>query len=64
MENETVNFCKPEVMSVCAACSRVEQKNCRYYEKSHSVDRCMYYVLQAYCDCLDAQKQARQAAVT
>ena len=63
MQDEAVNFCKTEMMSFCAACDNKEQKNCRYYEKSQSIDRCMYYILQRYCDCLEAQKAARLAAV-
>jgi hypothetical protein len=48
-------LCKKDFMSICNAASESEQKNCTFYRKSSRSDRCMYFVLDGYCDCLEAQ---------
>lgn len=48
-------FCKSGPMSVCTAGSEKEQKKCRFYQKSSYSDRCMYFIFDKYCDCLEAQ---------
>jgi hypothetical protein len=47
-------------MSVCTAENEHQQKYCRFYEKSSYSDKCMYYVFDAYCDCLEAQLSAQE----
>ena len=58
MASSMVSFCKKDIMSVCTACSDVEQENCVYYEKSRQRNRCMYFIFDEYCDCLKAQMNA------
>ena len=58
MQEKRVSYCRQEIMSVCAAGSDNQQKHCRFYEKSNSSSRCMYYVFEEYCDCLKAQVMA------
>ena len=58
MQKEQVSYCRQEIMSVCAADSGKQQKHCRFYEKSNTSTRCMYYVFEEYCDCLQAQVTA------
>jgi hypothetical protein len=48
-------LCKKDFMYICTSASESEQKNCKFYKKSSSSDRCMYFVLDEYCDCLEAQ---------
>jgi hypothetical protein len=55
MQDATICFCKRDIMTVCTANSHEQQKRCRYYEKSSHFDRCMYFVFDRYCDCLNAQ---------
>jgi hypothetical protein len=47
-----------DLLSVCIAKSNEEQKECMFYEKASREKRCMYYVLDNYCDSLDAQLYA------
>jgi hypothetical protein len=58
MPEQQVSYCKQEIMSVCAAGNGNQQKHCRFYEKSKASSRCMYYVFEEYCDCLQAQVMA------
>ena len=60
MQNERCCLCKKDIMSICTAASESEQKNCKFYEKSSFSDRCMYFVFEEYCDCLDAQLATQQ----
>lgn len=46
-------------MFICTAVNESEQKNCKFYKKSSSSDRCMYFVFDEYCDCLEAQKETQ-----
>lgn len=55
-----MSYCRQEMMSVCTATNGHNQENCYFYEKSNGYDRCMYYVFEQYCDCLPAQRIARQ----
>jgi hypothetical protein len=55
MNCQEMIFCKKDVMSVCIATDKAEQKMCRFYERSFNVDRCMYFVLGEFCDNLNAQ---------
>ena len=47
-------------MSICTAASESEQKNCKFYKKSSFTDKCMYFMFDEYCDCLDAQIATHQ----
>ena len=40
--------------------SESEQKNCKFYKKSSFSDRCMHFMFEEYCDCLDAQIATQQ----
>jgi hypothetical protein len=60
MSRTEINLCKLQDMSICTADSRLQQKNCNFYEKSINANRCMYYVFEEYCDCLKAQLHAGQ----
>jgi hypothetical protein len=54
------NYCKTDIISVCS-CPMVrknwtEQKVCKFAYKASNAERCMYFVQEQFCDCLDAQK--------
>ena len=53
-----INFCKQDDMSVCTADSKKLQTDCSFYEKSQFAERCMYFIFDEYCDCLNAQLNA------
>ena len=36
------------------------KKNCKFFKKSSFTDRCMHYMFDEYCDCLDAQIATQQ----
>jgi hypothetical protein len=57
---DRLSFCKRGLMSVCTAGSVDEQKKCRFYEKSSSSDKCMYFIFNKYCDCLEAQMNTEE----
>jgi hypothetical protein len=59
--NERVSFCKGGLISICTAASEGEQKNCKFYKKSSFTDRCMHFMFDEYCDCLEAQIAIQQA---
>ena len=46
-------------MSVCTAEDSKQQEKCSYFEKSSHEYRCMYFIFDAYCDCLNAQMQSK-----
>ena len=55
----TVNYCKPGMMSVCAAGQAwKEHMACKHSYKSHHNNRCMHFVMHSNCDCLAAQKDS------
>jgi hypothetical protein len=56
-------FCKRDLMSVCTAGSVDEQKKCRFYQKSSYSDKCMFFIFDRYCDCLDAQMNMEEPDV-
>jgi len=58
--NDRLCFCKRDIMSICTAASENEQKNCKFYKKSSFSDRCMHFMFDEYCDCLDAQIATQQ----
>jgi hypothetical protein len=58
--NERLSFCKRDIMSICTADSEREQKNCKFYKKSSFSDRCMHFMFDEYCDCLEAQVAIQQ----
>jgi hypothetical protein len=58
--NERVSFCKRDIMSICTAASESEQKNCKFYKKSSFTDKCMHFMFDEYCDCLEAQVAIQQ----
>ncbi len=53
-----VCFCRPGVMSQCAAPSKPESIACWFYEKSTVAERCMYLCesLSNHCDSYKAQQ--------
>jgi hypothetical protein len=48
-------------MSICTAADESEQKRCKFYKKSSHSDKCMYFVFDEYCDCLEAQLATRNS---
>ena len=60
MQNEKLCFCQRDIMHICVATSESEQKNCKFYEKSSISERCMYFMFDEYCDCLEAQLETQQ----
>ena len=62
MQISEVCFCKRDIISVCDAGGREQQKSCRFYQKSSSKNACMYYVFDAFCDCVEAQRDTQYAA--
>jgi len=58
--NERLCFCKRDIMSICTAPSESEQKNCKFYKKSSFGDRCMHFMFEEYCDCMEAQIATQQ----
>ena len=59
--NEKINFCKPDIMSICTA---PDIKNCKYYQPSTAHSRCMFQHIELsdgyHCGCPDAQKESRE----
>jgi hypothetical protein len=62
MRSDEVCFCKGDIISVCTADVKEQQKNCRFYQKSSYKNACMYFVFDAYCDCVEAQRDTQYAA--
>jgi len=62
MLNEKLCLCRRDLMSICPAVNESEQKNCIFYKKSTISDRCMHFMFDEYCDCLEAQIVIRQEA--
>jgi hypothetical protein len=62
MRSDKVCFCKGDIISVCTAGVKEQQKNCRFYQKSSYKNACMYFVFDAYCDCVEAQRDTQYAA--
>jgi hypothetical protein len=58
--NEKLCFCKMDVMSICTADSKSDQKNCKFYKKSSFTDRCMYLMFDEFCDCVEAHLAIQQ----
>jgi hypothetical protein len=60
IKEQIMNFCKSEIMSVCTAERNKEQQDCIFFDKSKNESRCMYFVFNEYCDCLNAQLYAEE----
>jgi hypothetical protein len=60
VQNERSCFCKRDIMSICTAASESDQKGCKFYKKSSFGDRCMHFIFEEYCDCLEAQIATQQ----
>jgi hypothetical protein len=58
IKEQIMNFCKSEIMSVCKADSKKQQKDCLFFEKSNCARHCMYFVFNEFCDNLKAQLYA------
>ena len=58
IKEQIMNFCKSEIMSVCTAESNKEQQGCIFFDKSKNASRCMHFVFNEFCDCLNAQLYA------
>ena len=61
MQDSAISFCKRDIMSSCTASSLTQQKMCRFYKKSSYTDKCMYFVFDEYCDCIEAQLNIQTA---
>jgi hypothetical protein len=64
IKEQIMNFCKSEIMSVCKADSKKQQQDCIFFEKASSSSRCMYFVFNQFCDCLNAQIYAGDHRLT
>ena len=62
MQISEVCFCKQDIISVCSAGGPEQQKNCRFYQKSSYKNACMYFLFDAYCDCVEAQYKTKSIA--
>ena len=60
-DQQVVNLCKIDLMSLCSASSKKDQPNCCFYEKSQNAQRRMYYIFDDFCDCLKAQIAAKKS---
>jgi hypothetical protein len=58
--NESLSFYKRDIMSIFTADNEREQKNYKFYKKSSFSDRCMHFMFDEYCDCLEAQVAIQQ----
>jgi hypothetical protein len=58
-DQEVVNLCELDLMSLCSASSKKDQPNCTFYEKSQNASRCMYFIFEEFCDCVKAQIAAK-----
>jgi len=47
-------------MSTCNAESNKEQEKCKFYERATRDHRCMYFIMDQYCDCMEAQEDAKK----
>ena len=52
-------FCKQEAMAICIAPSKEQQTNCYFYQKASYENRCMYFIMDAYCDNVEAQREVK-----
>ena len=59
MQISELCFCKREIISVCTAGGKEQQKNCCFFQKSTYKNGCMYFVFDAYCDCVEAQRNTQ-----
>lgn len=60
MSCSETNYCKKEKMSICTAEDPKQQEKCSFFEKSSHQHRCMYFIFDEYCDCLNAQIQTNR----
>ena len=61
MLKDNLCLCRNDFMSICTAADESEQKRCKFYKKSSHSDKCMYFVFDEYCDCLEAQLATRNS---
>ena len=59
MSCSETNYCKKDKMSICTAKDSKQQERCSFFEKSSYEHRCMYFIFDEYCDCLNAQIQTK-----
>lgn len=59
MQISELCFCKRDIISVCTAGGKEQQKNCCYYQESTYKNACMYFVFDAYCDSVEAQRNTQ-----
>ena len=57
---QVANMCKLDLMSLCIANNKKDQSNCSFYEKSQNASRCMYFIFEEFCDCVQAQIAAKK----
>jgi hypothetical protein len=60
MDTKEICYCKKDIISVCTAKNVTEQKKCRFYQRSSFSDKCMYLVLDKFCDNIDAQASEKK----
>lgn len=61
MPDSATNFCKKDIMPICTAPNTAQQKMCRFFKKASYTDKCMFFVFDKYCDCLQAQLETEAA---
>jgi hypothetical protein len=61
VQKDNLCFCRSDFMSICTAAGESEQIRCKFYKKSSHSDKCMYFVFDEYCDCLEAQLATRKS---
>jgi hypothetical protein len=57
---EKLSFCKRDMMSICTAAGEGEQRKCKFYKKSSFTDKCMHFMFDEFCDCVEAQVAIQQ----
>ena len=61
--SEKKNLCEPGMMSTCGAKKCKDQEVCEFYRRASLENRCMYFKYDEYCDCLEAQLDAKKKLV-
>ncbi len=63
VQNQEACFCQRDLISSCTAQGHKQQMECRFYSKSSYNNRCMYYIFDEYCDCVEAQRSMTQEVI-
>ena len=62
--SDKVNLCIAGMMSTCRGETNKEQRDCKFYEKATHENRCMYFIFEEYCDCIEAQDDLKHPGQT